>query len=145
MFCVDRQLPDSSYVIPSRMRDLAEEGWQLHLSREDFRSIILPGLRGTATGTVVGILPEVGAQPAEPSGPRFWESGYQSTRNALIEVLLKGLSRRKARTTQALKPLSSLLTLGTPANATMAMMAEALILPGLFAGGRLTSYSAKQA
>jgi len=49
----------------------------------------------------------------------------------LVEVLLKGLSRWKARITQAPNLFHSLLKLGTPANATMAMMAEALILPGL--------------
>lgn len=107
---------------------------RLLLSREEFRSIVKPVLRGTLAGSVLGILPgggaTVGAFAAYILEKRISKTPERFGRGALEGVA----APESANNAGAQTSFIPLLTLGIPANATMAMMAGALILHGITPG-----------
>lgn len=111
----------------------------LLLSRKDLRDIVKPVLRGTGIGSLLGILPGGGAtigafaayvleKRLSPRPERFGEGA--------IEGVAAPESANNAGAQTSFIPL---LTLGIPANATMAMMVGALILHGVTPGPNIIS------
>ena len=106
----------------------------LRLSAQDFRSIAMPTIRGTAIGSLLGLLPgggaTVGAFAAYVMEKRVAKQPERFG-NGAIEGVAAPESANNAGAQTSFIPL---LTLGIPANATMAMMAGALILHGVAPG-----------
>lgn len=112
---------------------------KLLLSREEFRSIIGPVLRGTFTGSVLGILPGGGATIGAFSA-YILEKRLSKTPERFGQGALEGVAApESANNAGAQTSFIPLLTLGIPANATMAMMAGALILHGITPGPNIIS------
>ena len=103
-------------------------------TREDIRRIIAPILRGTALGSLLGILPGGGALLAsfasyaleKKVSPRAAEFG-----KGAIEGVAAPESANNAGAQTSFIPM---LTLGIPSNPVMALMIGALILQGIRPG-----------
>ncbi|MGH6873917.1 MAG: tripartite tricarboxylate transporter permease, partial [Aestuariivirgaceae bacterium] len=103
-------------------------------SREDLKAIVKPVLRGTALGSVLGILPGGGAilssfaaysiEKRISSNPRKFGKGA-------IEGVAAPESANNAGAQTSFIPM---LTLGIPANPVMAMMIGAMIIQGITPG-----------
>ena len=106
----------------------------LLLTLQDLRTIAMPTIRGTAIGSVLGLLPgggaTVGAFAAYVMEKRI-DKNPQRFGEGAIEGVAAPESANNAGAQTSFIPL---LTLGIPANATMAMMAGALILHGIAPG-----------
>ncbi len=103
-------------------------------SREDFRRMAMPILRGTLFGSVLGILPGGGAMLAsfgaysleKKLSRRQWEFG-----KGAIEGVAAPESANNAGAQTSFIPM---LTLGIPSNAVMALMIGAMIIQGIQPG-----------
>jgi TctA family transporter len=106
----------------------------LWLSREDFRRIIAPVLRGTALGSILGVLPGGGhvlSSFASYSIEKRLSKNPQSFGKGAIEGVAAPESANNAAAQTSFIPL---LTLGIPAHPVMALMIGAFIIQGITPG-----------
>ncbi|WP_136684163.1 tripartite tricarboxylate transporter permease [Falsirhodobacter xinxiangensis] len=103
-------------------------------SREDFKRMVAPVLRGTALGSALGILPGGGAILASFASytveKRISKNPQEFGRGA-IEGVAGPESANNAGAQTSFIPL---LTLGIPANPVMALMVGAMIIQGIVPG-----------
>ncbi|TCO82013.1 TctA family transporter [Plasticicumulans lactativorans] len=103
-------------------------------TREDFRRIIAPVLRGTALGSVLGILPGGGAMLASFSAYALEKKVSPNAANfgkGAIEGVAAPESANNAGAQTSFIPM---LTLGIPSNPVMALMIGAMIIQGIQPG-----------
>ncbi|SFZ86576.1 TctA family transporter [Devosia enhydra] len=106
----------------------------LWLTRDDFRRITAPVLRGTALGSVLGILPGGGhilSAFASYSAEKRLSKTPQEFGKGAIEGVAGPESANNAAAQTSFIPL---LTLGIPAHPVMALMVGAFILQGITPG-----------
>ena len=106
----------------------------LWLSRDDVRRIRMPVLRGTALGSVLGVLPGAGhvlASFVSYSTEKRAAKNPQEFGRGAIEGVAGPESANNAAAQTSFIPL---LTLGLPANAVMALLVGALLIQGIVPG-----------
>jgi putative tricarboxylic transport membrane protein len=106
----------------------------LWLGREEFRRIAAPVVRGTALGSVLGILPGGGhilASFASYSAEKRLSKNPQEFGHGAIEGVAGPESANNAAAQTSFIPL---MTLGIPAHPVMALMVGAFILQGITPG-----------
>jgi putative tricarboxylic transport membrane protein len=109
----------------------------LYLTKEEWKRAIPSVLRGTATGSVLGILPGGGAALSSFASymmERKISRGRAEFGSGAIEGVAGPESANNAASQTSFIPL---LTLGIPANAVMALMVGALIIQGIQPGPRM--------
>ena len=103
-------------------------------TREDFRRIIAPTLRGTALGSLLGILPGGGAALAA-FGAYALEKKVSRNRHEFGKGAIEGVAApESANNAGAQMSFIPMLTLGIPANPVMALMIGAMIIQGIQPG-----------
>jgi putative tricarboxylic transport membrane protein len=106
----------------------------LWLSRADFRRIAMPTVRGTAIGSLLGILPGGGAMLSSFAA-YIVEKRVSPNRHEFGQGAIEGVaapeSANNAGSQTAFIPM---LTLGLPSNAVMALMIGAMIIQGIQPG-----------
>jgi putative tricarboxylic transport membrane protein len=113
--------------IHSRLRDLIP-------TREELKSIVMPILRGTGLGSVLGILPGGGAilgSFASYSVEKWFSKNPVPFGKGAIEGVAGPESANNAGAQTSFIPM---LTLGIPSNPVMALMIGALIIQGIVPG-----------
>ncbi|MBX6374507.1 MAG: tripartite tricarboxylate transporter permease [Acetobacteraceae bacterium] len=109
----------------------------LYLTREEVRRSIPSVLRGTAVGSVLGILPGGGAALAS-FGSYMMERRVSKYGNQFGTGAIEGVAGPESANNAASQTsFIPLLTLGIPANAVMALMVGALIIQGIQPGPRM--------
>jgi len=106
----------------------------LWLTKEDFRRITAPVLRGTGLGTVLGVLPGAGhvlASFVSYSVEKRVSKHPQEFGRGAIEGVAAPESANNAAAQTSFVPL---LTLGLPANSIMALLIGAFIIQGITPG-----------
>ncbi len=106
----------------------------LMLSRDDFRRIIGPVLRGTGIGSLLGILPGGGAMLASFASYTLEKKISKNSAefgHGAIEGVAAPESANNAGAQTSFIPM---LTLGIPSNPVMALMIGALIIQGITPG-----------
>ncbi len=117
-------------AVASRVRDLIP-------SRDEVKAIVAPILRGTALGSMLGILPGGGAilgSFAAYSVERRIAKDPQRFGKGAIEGVAAPESANNAGAQTSFIPM---LTLGIPSNAVMALMVGALLINGIVPGPNL--------
>ncbi|MFG1478340.1 tripartite tricarboxylate transporter permease [Xanthobacter sp. V4C-4] len=110
---------------------------RLWLTREDFRRIAGPVLRGTALGSLLGVLPGGGALLASFSAYTL-EKKISRTPERFGRGAIEGVAAPEAANNAgAQTSFIPLLTLGIPSNAVMALMVGALMVQGVAPGPQL--------
>ncbi len=112
---------------------------KLWLTREDFRKIRMPVLRGTALGSMLGVLPGAGhvlASFVSYSVEKRTSKHPEEFGKGAIEGVAGPESANNAAAQTAFIPL---LTLGFPANSIMALLIGALIIQGITPGPNVIS------
>lgn len=111
----------------------------LMLTKEEVKAVRKPVLRGTVIGSILGLLPgggaTIGAFAAYVMEKRFSREPQRFGEGAIEGVAAPEAANNAGAQTSFIP----LLTLGIPANATMAMMAGALILHGVTPGPNIIS------
>jgi putative tricarboxylic transport membrane protein len=103
-------------------------------SREDLRAMVGPMLRGTALGSVLGVLPGGGAVLAA-FGSYTIEKRISATPQEFGRGAVAGVAGpESANNAGAQTSFIPLLTLGIPANPVMALMVGAMIIQGIVPG-----------
>jgi putative tricarboxylic transport membrane protein len=103
-------------------------------SKEDFRRMWAPILRGTALGSALGILPGGGALLASFSAYAL-EKKVSRYRHELGTGAIEGVaSPESANNAGAQTSFIPLLTLGIPSNVVMALMIGAMMIQGIIPG-----------
>ena len=103
-------------------------------TREDFRRIVPPMLRGTALGSVLGILPGGGAALAA-FGSYALEKKVSKHRAEMGNGAIEGVAGPEAANNAgAQMSFIPMLTLGIPSNPVMALMIGAMIIQGVQPG-----------
>ncbi len=103
-------------------------------SREDFRRMRMPILRGTTLGSVLGILPGGGAMLAA-FGAYALEKRVSPNSAQFGKGAIEGVAAPEAANNAgAQTSFIPMLTLGIPSNAVMALMIGALIIQGIQPG-----------
>lgn len=103
-------------------------------TREDLRRIVAPVLRGTALGSVLGILPGGGAMLASFAAYSL-EKKVSSTPERFGRGAIEGVAGpESANNAGAQTSFIPMLTLGIPSNPVMALMIGALIIQGIQPG-----------
>ncbi len=103
-------------------------------TREDFRRMIAPTLRGTALGSVLGILPGGGAALAS-FGAYALEKRVSKNRHEFGKGAVEGVAAPEAANNAgAQMSFIPMLTLGIPSNPVMALMIGAMIIQGIQPG-----------
>jgi putative tricarboxylic transport membrane protein len=106
----------------------------LMLTREDFKRIIGPVLRGTFLGSALGILPGGGAILASFAAYTV-EKKISSTPERFGKGAIEGVAGpESANNAAAQTSFIPMLTLGIPANPVMALMIGAFIIKGIVPG-----------
>jgi putative tricarboxylic transport membrane protein len=112
---------------------------RLFPSREDLRSMVAPMMRGTAVGSVLGILPGGGAVLASFASytieKRMSDHPEEFGHGAIAGVA----GPESANNAGAQTSFIPLLTLGIPANPVMALMVGAMIIQGIVPGPNVAS------
>ena len=109
----------------------------LFLTKEEFRRATPATLRGTAVGSILGILPGGGAALAA-FGSYMMERKVSKGRHLFGTGAIEGVAGPEAANNAAAQTsFIPLLTLGIPANAVMALMVGALIIQGIQPGPRM--------
>ncbi|MBV1799396.1 tripartite tricarboxylate transporter permease [Siccirubricoccus sp. G192] len=109
----------------------------LWLTKEEFHRAIPSVLRGTAVGTVLGILPGGGASLSS-FGSYMMERKVSKGRHLFGTGAIEGVAGpESANNAAAQTSFIPLLTLGIPSNAVMALMVGALIIQGIQPGPRM--------
>ena len=128
----DLENPEARTVIRTTLASLVP-------SREDFRRMTMPILRGTGIGSILGLLPGSGALLAAFASyavEKRVAKPPEGFGNGAIEGVAGPESANNAGAQTSFVPL---LTLGLPANAVMALMAGAPIMQGIPPGPTLIS------
>ena len=108
-------------------------------TREDFRRATPAVLRGTAVGSMLGILPGSGAILASFSAYMI-EKKVSRTPEAFGRGAIEGVAAPEAANNAAAQTsFIPLLTLGIPSNAVMALMAGAMTIQGIQPGPQVMS------
>jgi putative tricarboxylic transport membrane protein len=108
-------------------------------SREDLRRMVAPMLRGTAIGSVLGILPGGGAVLASFASYTV-EKRLSDTPQEFGQGAIAGVAGpESANNAGAQTSFIPLLTLGIPANPVMALMVGAMIIQGIVPGPNVAS------
>lgn len=103
-------------------------------TREEIKRIIAPIFRGTALGSVLGILPGGGAMLASFASYSL-EKRLSSHPESFGEGAIEGVAGpESANNAGAQTSFIPMLTLGIPSNAVMALMAGAMIMQGIQPG-----------
>ena len=103
-------------------------------TREDLRRMIAPTLRGTALGSVLGILPGGGAALAS-FGAYAMEKRVSKNRHEFGKGAVEGVAAPEAANNAgAQMSFIPMLTLGIPANPVMALMIGAMMIQGIQPG-----------
>jgi putative tricarboxylic transport membrane protein len=103
-------------------------------TREDFRRMIAPTLRGTALGSVLGILPGGGAALAS-FGAYALEKRVSKNRHEFGKGAVEGVAAPEAANNAgAQMSFIPMLTLGIPSNPVMALMIGGMIIQGIQPG-----------
>ncbi|MCA0422299.1 MAG: tripartite tricarboxylate transporter permease [Proteobacteria bacterium] len=103
-------------------------------TRDDFKRSIGPTLRGTALGSVLGILPGGGASLAA-FGAYALEKKVSPNRHEFGKGAIEGVAApESANNAGAQMSFIPMLTLGIPANPVMALMIGAMIIQGVQPG-----------
>ena len=106
----------------------------LMLSREDFKRIVGPVLRGTGLGSVLGILPGGGAMLASFAAYTL-EKRVSPNQAQFGKGAIEGVAAPEAANNAgAQTSFIPMLTLGIPTNPVMALMIGALIIQGITPG-----------
>jgi TctA family transporter len=106
----------------------------LMLSKEDFKRIIAPILRGTVLGSALGILPGGGAMLASFASYSI-EKKISPNRANFGKGALEGVAAPEAANNAgAQTSFIPMLTLGIPSNPVMALMIGAMIIQGIQPG-----------
>src|SRR3954451_11051791 len=106
----------------------------LMLSRADFKRIIAPVLRGTALGSILGILPGGGAMLASFAAYTM-EKKMSPNRAQFGKGAIEGVAApESANNAGAQTSFIPMLTLGIPSNPVMALMIGAMIIQGITPG-----------
>jgi putative tricarboxylic transport membrane protein len=106
----------------------------LMLSKEDFKRIIGPVLRGTALGSILGILPGGGAMLASFAAYTM-EKKISPNRAQFGKGAIEGVAApESANNAGAQTSFIPMLTLGIPSNPVMALMIGAMIIQGITPG-----------
>jgi TctA family transporter len=122
---------------PESRNVLTHKVGSLFLTREEFGRAIPSVLRGTALGTVLGILPGGGAS-LSAFGSYMVERKVSKHRHEFGTGAIEGVAGPEAANNAAAQSsFIPLLTLGIPANAVMALMVGALIIQGIQPGPRM--------
>ncbi|MHA7878984.1 MAG: tripartite tricarboxylate transporter permease [Saccharospirillum sp.] len=115
---------------PERVR-LVRWPWP---TREDLRSSLLPTLRGTSIGALLGVIPGASTLLAALAA-RGLETGFRSRGKALGEGAIAGVAAPEAANNAASQSaLIPLLTLGLPGSPVMAVLAGALMIHSIMPG-----------
>ncbi len=110
---------------------------QLWLTKEEFKRATPSVLRGTAVGSVLGILPGGGAS-LSAFGSYMMERKVSKNRHLFGTGAIEGVAGPEAANNAASQTsFIPLLTLGIPSNAVMALMVGALIIQGIQPGPRM--------
>jgi len=108
-------------------------------SREDLKRMVAPMLRGTAVGSVLGILPGGGAVLASFASYTI-EKRLSDTPEEFGKGAIAGVAGpESANNAGAQTSFIPLLTLGIPANPVMALMVGAMIIQGIVPGPNVAS------
>jgi TctA family transporter len=108
-------------------------------TREDLRRIVAPVLRGTALGSVLGVLPGGGAILASFAAYTV-EKRVSKTPQAFGKGAIEGVAGpESANNAAAQTSFIPMLTLGIPANPVMALMIGAMIIQGIVPGPNVIS------
>jgi TctA family transporter len=103
-------------------------------TRDDFKRIIGPTLRGTALGSALGILPGGGALLAS-FGAYTLEKKVSKNAHEFGKGAIEGVAApESANNAGAQTSFIPLLTLGIPSNAVMALMIGAMMIQGIAPG-----------
>src|SRR3954465_5562348 len=106
----------------------------LMLSKADFKRIIAPVLRGTALGSILGILPGGGAMLASFAAYTM-EKKMSPNRAQFGRGAIEGVAApESANNAGAQTSFIPMLTLGIPSNPVMALMIGAMIIQGITPG-----------
>jgi putative tricarboxylic transport membrane protein len=106
----------------------------LMLSKDDFKRIIGPVLRGTALGSLLGILPGGGAMLASFAAYTV-EKKISPNRAEFGKGAIEGVAApESANNAGAQSSFIPMLTLGIPSNPVMALMIGAMIIQGITPG-----------
>ena len=106
----------------------------LMLSREDFRRIIAPVLRGTGLGTILGILPGGGATLSSFAAYTLEKKISRNSQDFGKGAIEGVAAPEAANNAGAQTSFIPMLTLGIPSNPVMALMIGALIIQGITPG-----------
>jgi TctA family transporter len=108
-------------------------------SREDLKRMVAPMVRGTAIGSVLGILPGGGAVLASFASYTV-EKRLSDTPEEFGQGAIAGVAGpESANNAGAQTSFIPLLTLGIPANPVMALMVGAMIIQGIVPGPNVAS------
>jgi TctA family transporter len=122
---------------PEAREALKTKVGSLWLTKEEWKRSTPSVLRGTALGSVLGILPGGGAALAS-FGSYMMERRISKGRNEFGSGAIEGVAGpESANNAAAQTSFIPLLTLGIPANAVMALMVGALIIQGIQPGPRM--------
>ncbi len=103
-------------------------------TRDDFKRMIAPTLRGTALGSILGILPGGGATLAS-FGAYALEKRISKNRDEFGKGAVEGVAApESANNAGAQMSFIPMLTLGIPSNPVMALMIGAMIIQGVQPG-----------
>ena len=106
----------------------------LWLSKDDFKRIIGPVLRGTGLGSILGILPGGGAMLASFAAYTL-EKRLSPNRAQFGKGAIEGVAApESANNAGAQTSFIPMLTLGIPSNPVMALMIGALVIQGITPG-----------
>ena len=120
----------------SRTRSIAKVG-SLMLTREEVRRSIPSVLRGTAIGSILGVLPG-GGLALSTFASYLLERKVSKHRDEFGTGAIEGVAGPESANNAASQTsFIPMLTLGIPANAVMALMAGALMIQGIQPGPRM--------
>jgi putative tricarboxylic transport membrane protein len=106
----------------------------LMLSKEDFKRIIAPVIRGTVLGSALGILPGGGAMLASFASYSIEKKVSKNSANFGKGALEGVAAPEAANNAGAQTSFIPMLTLGIPSNPVMALMIGAMIIQGIQPG-----------
>lgn len=111
-------------------------------TREEFRQSIMPILRGTGLGSVLGVLPGGGSTLSAFAAYTI-EKRISKTPERFGEGAIEGVAAPEAANNAgAQTSFIPLLTLGIPSNAVMAVMAGAMTIQGVIPGPQVMTENA---
>jgi putative tricarboxylic transport membrane protein len=122
---------------PEHRDVMSQKVGSLYLTREETRRSAAPTLRGTALGSILGLLPGGGAALASFASYML-ERKISKYRNEFGSGAIEGVAGpESANNAAAQTSFIPMLTLGIPANAVMSLMIGALILQGIQPGPQM--------